>query len=117
MSRALGTFVHGHPSFKQSKAPGAPLKTVAVDSIMDEPMRGSAADQQVQGRQSGWEMPAAIKAVGPIANPEVQWVCGWCFCCGKEKKERMRKGGNTGLEVQRNEQIKYLHGWGGQQSL
>lgn len=29
----------------------------------------------------------------------------------------MRRGGNTGLEVQRNEQIMYLHGRGGQQSL
>lgn len=44
----------------------------------------SDADQQAQGRQSGWEMLTAIKAVGPIANPEVWWVCGWCFCRDKE---------------------------------
>lgn len=73
-------FVHVHPSFKQSKARGAPLKTMVMYSIMDEPVCVSNADQQAQGRQSGWEMPIAIKAVGPIANPEVRWVCGWCFC-------------------------------------
>lgn len=31
-------FVHVHPSFKQSKARGAPLKTMVMDSIVDEPV-------------------------------------------------------------------------------
>lgn len=31
-------FAHGHPSFRQSKALGAPLKTMVINSIMEQPV-------------------------------------------------------------------------------
>ncbi|CAM9594633.1 unnamed protein product, partial [Bubo scandiacus] len=31
-------FAHGHPSFSQSKAPGDPVKTMDIKSIMEKPV-------------------------------------------------------------------------------
>ncbi|KAM6194565.1 uncharacterized protein WM294_010352 [Sarcoramphus papa] len=46
-------FAHGHPSFRRSKAPGAPSKTVVINSIMDEPLCESVMPS-AGSRQAKW---------------------------------------------------------------
>lgn len=38
-------FAHGHPSFRRSRAPGAPSKNMVINSTLDESVMPSAASR------------------------------------------------------------------------
>jgi len=107
---------HGHPSFRQSMAPGDPLKTLVIKFIMEKPVCESVipTSRLEVGKVDG-KCQLPYRLYNPLQTQRFsESLVGASVAIRKfvEGKKKMRRGGDIGLlgfDVQCNEQIRSHH--------